>query len=488
MTNLDVSRLAEEPHPKGLGVCFGTELWERFCFYGMRALLTLFFVDAACTFRMPQDEASKIYGAYLALIYATNLFGGMLADKVLGFRRAIITGGLLMAAGEFLLLANTKVLFFSGLSLLIVGCGLLKPNISAILGRLYEKGDPRRDGGFTIFYMGINIGAFLGPVVTGWFTNPLYGFAAAGVGMILGVIFFATNMHKYEGHGLPPADVAPSRAFGITAIYVAAVIPTAYYLLHHEEWVGHALNVIGAAMVAYFLYLGARGGSTQLGRMVALIFLLVANAVFWACFEQAGNSLNLFTKTNVDRMVFGMEMKTAWGQALNAIFIVALGVPFAKLWVWLETKGLNPSAPFKFSFGLVQVGLGFWVLTLGQGFAKDGIVPLAFLVLLYLIHTTGELCLSPVGLSTMTKLAPEGKGGLVMGGWFLSTAYGSYVAGVISAIAGRSGDVSTEKLTAVQALPVYMDVFAMLTKIGVYIGLGAFVLSFGVSRMMKGVK
>jgi POT family proton-dependent oligopeptide transporter len=454
----------------------------------MRALLTLFFVDAACAFRMPQDEASKVYGAYLALIYATNLFGGMIADKLLGFRRAVIVGGLLMAVGEFMLLVNDKLVFFSGLSFLIVGCGLLKPNISAVLGRLYVKDDPRRDAGFTIFYMGINLGAFLGPIVTGWFGNPLHGFVAAGVGMVLAVAYFAANMHRYGEHGLPPEGVSQGRAFAWTALYVAAVVPTAYYLLHHEAWVGYALNVIGGFMAAYFLWIGFRAGRTQLGRMVALLFLLVANAVFWACFEQAGNSLNLFTKTNVDRTVLGYEMPTAWGQSLNAIFIVALGIPFAKLWVWLEARGKNPSAPFKFSLGLVQVGLGFWVLSLGQAFATDGVVPLIFLVLCYLIHTTGELCLSPVGLSTMTKLAPEGKGGLVMGGWFLSTAYGSYVAGVISAIAGRSGDVSTEELTRTLALPVYMDVFHLLTKIGVYLGLGAFVLSFLVSRLMKGIK
>lgn len=488
MSQTDISSLAHQPHPKGLAVCFGTELWERFCFYGMRALLTLFFVDAACSFRMPQDEASKVYGAYLALIYATNLFGGMLADKLLGFRRAVIIGGLLMSVGEFMLLGNSQLLFFSGLSLLIVGCGLLKPNVSAILGRLYEKDDPRRDGGFTIFYMGINIGAFLGPIITGWFGNPVYGFAAAGVGMVIAVAYFAANMHKYGEHGLPPAGVAQGRAVAVTALYVAIVIPSAYFLLHHEAWVGDLLNVIGGLMAAYFLWIGVQGGRTQLGRMVALLFLLVANAVFWACFEQAGNSLNLFTKTNVDRMVFGWEMPTAWGQSLNAIFIVALGIPFAKLWVWLAAKGMNPSAPFKFSLGLIQVGLGFWVLSLGQGFATEGIVPLVFLVLCYLIHTTGELCLSPVGLSTMTKLAPEGKGGLVMGGWFLSTAYGSYVAGVISAIAGRSGNVSTDTLDPVAAMPVYGEVFDLLAKIGIYIGLGAFVLSFGVSRLMRGIK
>jgi len=488
VTQTATSVLAQQPHPTGLYVCFGTELWERFCFYGMRALLTLFFVSEACTFRMPQDQASTVYGAFLALIYATNLFGGILADKVLGFRRAVIVGGLLMSAGEFMLLANTKLMFYSGLSLLIVGCGLLKPNISAILGRLYVQGDPRRDSGFTIFYMGINIGAFLGPIVTGAFTNQLYGFAAAGVGMILAVIYFALFMKHYGAHGLPPADVPASRAFAFTAAYVIIVIPLAYNLLHHEAWVGHALNVIGGLMVLYFLWLGVQGGSVQLGRMVALIFLLAANAVFWACFEQAGNSLNLFTDTNVDRMVFGRVMPTAWGQSFNAIFIVALGLPFAKLWLWLDGRGWNPPAPFKFSLGLVQVGLGFWVLTLGQGMAQNGVVPLLFLVLCYLIHTTGELCLSPVGLSTMTKLAPEGKGGLVMGGWFLSTAYGSYVAGVISAIAGRSGDVSTDQLTATEALPVYMDVFEMLTKIGVYIGIGAFVLSFGVARLMRGIK
>ncbi len=480
--------LAQQPHPTGLSVCFGTELWERFCFYGMRALLTLFFVSGACSFKMPQDQASTVYGAFLALIYATNLFGGILADKVLGFRRAVIIGGLLMSAGEFLLLANTQFMFYSGLSLLIVGCGLLKPNISAILGRLYGKNDPRRDSGFTIFYMGINLGAFLGPIVTGWFANPLYGFAAAGVGMIIAVVFFAMNMHKYGDEGMPPADVPAARAYLMTAAYVIAVVPTAYFLLHREELVGHALNVIGGLMVAYFLYLGMQGGREQFGRMVALIFLLIANAVFWACFEQAGNSLNLFTDTNVDRTMFGWTMPTAWGQSFNAIFIVALGLPFAKLWLWLDSRGWNPSAPFKFSLGLVQVGLGFWVLTIGQGMAQNGIVPLVFLVLCYLIHTTGELCLSPVGLSTMTKLAPEGKGGLVMGGWFLSTAYGSYVAGVISAIAGRSGDVSTDQLTPVNALPVYMDVFSMLTKIGVFIGIGAFVLSFGVSRLMRGIK
>jgi POT family proton-dependent oligopeptide transporter len=383
-------------------------------------------------------------------------------------------------------------MFYAGLALLIVGCGLLKPNISAVLGKLYPKGDPRRDSGFTIFYMGINIGAALGPIATSYVAKKLggepYGFAVAGVGMIIAVIFFAAGAHRYGEHGLPPAGVPKSRALGLTAAYVLVMLPVAFKLMQNEELVGYALNMLGDGMVLFFLGLGVREGRTRLAHMIALLFLLAANAVFWACFEQAGNALNLFTQTNVDRIVFGEEMPTGTAQSFNAIFIVVLGVPFSLLWMWLEKRKLNPPAPVKFSLGLMQVGLGFYMLVIGQGFAKDGVVPLVFLVLCYLIHTTGELCLSPVGLSTMTKLAPERFSGLVMGAWFLSTAYGSYVAGLISAIAGRSGNVSTQEMTPVQALPVYMDVFWLLTKIGVLIGLGALVLSPLVARLMRGIK
>jgi POT family proton-dependent oligopeptide transporter len=475
-------------HPPGLYICFGTELWERFCFYGMRALLVLYFIKKTGPFHIQQEMASTVYGAYLAMIYATNVFGGLIADKLLGFRRAVLLGGLLMSGGEFLLLAPSQTTFYAGLSLLITGCGLLKPNISAILGKLYPKGDARRDSGFTIFYMGINLGAFLGPIITGLFAEETYGFAAAGVGMILAVVYFAIGKKKYGEHGLPPAGVPGGRAFGITAAYVVAMVPIAFFMLQHEDWVRSSLNVLGVAMALFFIGLGVREGRVQLGRMIALIFLLLANAVFWACFEQAGNSLNLFADKNIEKHVFGGEMPTVWAQSFNAIFIVALGIPFSMLWIWLEKRRINPPAPVKFSLGLMQVGLGFYVLVLGQSFASDGLVPLVFLVLCYLIHTTGELCLSPVGLSTMTKLAPERFSGLVMGSWFLSTAYGSFLSGQISKIAGRSGNVSTQDMTAVQALPVYTDVFWLLTKIGVLIGLGALVLSPLISRLMRGIK
>lgn len=479
---------ASMKQPPGLSVCFGTELFERFCFYGMRGILIFYLVSTATPFHMSQKEASLVYGSYTAMIYATNVFGGLIADKLLGFRRAVMLGGIFMAIGEFMLTVPSKASFFAGMSCMIVGCGFLKPNISAILGKLYSgPGDPRRDGGFTLFYMGINLGAFLGPIITGMFTDYRYGFAAAGVGMILAVIYFAARSHLYGSAGLPPADVSQNKAFGITALYIVGMIPAAYLLLHHEDWVGHVLNVLGVLMAAFLLGIGALEGRAALSRMIALIIMLVLNVVFWACFEQAGNSLNLFTKSNVDRVLFDFEAPAAWGQSLNAIYIVLLGIPFAKLWIKLGSRGFDPPAPVKFSLGLLQVGLGFYMLVLGAKFADNGIVPLVFLLLCYLIHTTGELCLSPVGLAAMTRLAPERFGGLVMGAWFLSTAYGNYVAGLISAIAGTKEVPTTTDGTvaATVLLPIYTDVFWLVTKIGVFIGLGALILSPLVTRLMR---
>lgn len=431
-------------HPKGLFVLFFAEMWERFSYYGMRALLILYLTKH---WLFSDGEAGIIYGAYTALVYITPVLGGYLADKYLGQRKAVVFGAVLLTFGHILMgvegdggqdLAVLNV-FWLALAFIIVGSGFLKANISVIVGQLYPRTDTRRDPAYTIFYMGINLGAFLGSLLCGYIGETYgwsYGFGLAGFGMLLGLIVFTWGKPLLLGRGEPPKPLGKGLEWGLYAVGLVAVA-VAWWMVQNQAVVGTLLGIFGGILVAYVLGIAVfKLPSEDRDRIFAAMFLIFVSIVFWALFEQAGNSLNLFTDRHVDRS----GVPASVFQSLNAAYIFLLAPLFAWLWTALGKKGLEPSAPFKFGLGVIQVGLGFLVLVLGaQAAGMDAAVPVIFIFLIYLLHTTGELCLSPVGLSAMNRLAPAHMASLIMGTWFFASATGNFAAGLISAAAGGEG-------------------------------------------------
>lgn len=446
-------------HPVGLYVLFFTELWERFNFYGMRALL-IFYMTKVFLF---DDRFGPLsYGAYNGLVYATPLLGGFFADRILGYRRAIILGGILMAIGEFGLAAAglgiiTQGLtsFYVSLGFIIVGNGFFKPNISTIVGSLYSPGDARRDSAFTIFYMGINVGATVAPLVCGTIGETYgyhYGFLIAGIGMVLGLVTFLAFRRHLGDKGLRPKTVGPTAIEALFTkreilTYVLAIIlvPIAAFLVSKPDYVAeYASPVAAGAFLVYIVYEASKSTIIERHGIFVAIILTIASLAFWAAFEQAGSSINLFTDRHINRTIFGTELKASSFQSVNAIFIVLLAPVFSWLWVRLDRAGLNPSSPVKFVYGLVLVGAGFVFLVFAAKQTDDGAKAGMYLLLLcYLIHTMGELCLSPVGLSMITKMAPARLGGTMMGFWFLFTAFAHIVAGKL---ASKEPDWGFEKL------------------------------------------
>jgi proton-dependent oligopeptide transporter, POT family len=491
---------AEPGHPKGLAVLFFAEMWERFSYYGMRALLVLYMTKSALAYG--DQRAYAVYGSYTALVYMTPLFGGMLADRLLGYRRAVTVGAVLMALGHFTMAIQAEQAFYLALALLICGNGLFKPNISTIVGRLYAPGDPRRDSGFTLFYMGINLGAGLAPLVCG-FVGETYGwhwgFGIAGVGMLLGLGVFQRGRATLGDVAEPP-DLQRLRepiVAGLSREHVvyagaALAVLVAWQLVQRSAAVGWLLSGVGAFAVAGIVtYLLARCDEMERDRLLVALVLTGFGMVFWAFFEQAGSSINLFTDRNVDRTLLGIELKTSIFQAVNPGFILMLGPLFSMLWVSLARRGQEPSTAAKFGAGILQLGLGFAALYLGAlGAGPDGIVGLGWLLLGYLLHTTGELCLSPVGLSMITKLSPARIGGLMMGTWFLSTAFSQYVGGMIAALTGVSGDVAGESAlpSAAERVMVYGDVFGGLAAIACVTGLALLALAPILARRTHGIR
>jgi POT family proton-dependent oligopeptide transporter len=460
-------------HPIGLVNLFFTEMWERFSFYGMRALLVLFLVDGARGgFGMDDRTAVAIYGLYNAFVYMLSVPGGWVADRLLGAQRAVLGGGVIIACGHVLLgIGTVRPVFFLGLLAIVLGTALLKPNISAIVAQLYPEGGARRDAGFSIFYTGINLGAFLGPLLTGWLALRFgwhVGFACAAVGMFLGVLQFAWFRRSLGDAGRHPmaarsdealAGVHPHswRWLGGIAVGVAGLvalvwsdwIPLAPVALQHgTTW------AIVAVSLAYFgyLFLGAGLSTAEKKRTGVLVMLFVCCAVFWSGFEQAGSSFNLFAERLTQRQIGGFEVPAAWFQWLNAIDIVIFATPFAALWIWLGARGRDPSAPMKFSLGLIGMALGFPVIAAAAKVAAGGqLVSMNWLIAVYLIHTWGELCLSPVGLSAFTKLAPERFAGQSLGVWFTATALGELIASLFA------GNIDFDKLATVPGQ--YMNIF-----------------------------
>lgn len=486
----------QKGHPKGLYWLFFAEMWERFCYYGMRALLILYLTK---TLMKSDVESYAVYGAYTSLVYAVTVLGGKIADNLLGYRYAVLMGGILMAIGEFLILGGDEFWLLLGMAVIISGNGYFKANISSIVGRLYPDGDPRRDSGFTIFYIGINLGAFLATTVVAEVGNRYgydKGFLLAGIGMVVGAIVFMFGQKHYEGQGLPPnreklfAPVAgPLNRFHLTILGTIGVIPLFYALLRYNDVVGYLLLATAVYVLYVLLSAGLKGDKVLRDRMLILILLMMFNIVFWACFEQAGSSLTLFADRNVDRTVLGMEIGAATTQFFNPLYIMLFGSIFSIMWIRLSKIGKNPNIPMKFGLGIVQLGLGYLVILIGNQFVDDAFrMPLFTLALLYMLHTTGELFLSPIGLSMVTKLAPKAMTGTVMGAWFLSIAGANYVAALLAQLTGASHGETGEVLSPAQSLAQYVDIYSNMGFITVGIGLILVVFSKPLNKLMHGVR
>jgi len=583
-------------HPKGLYVCFTTELWERFSFYGMKYLLLLYLTK----YHLFSDgDGLDVLGSYAGLVYALPVIGGLIADRYLGMRKSVLFGGILLSLGHLLMavegfkainypagtvltesltLASGEILaagtmlsealtfrdtaalnvFYFALALIVMGVGYLKPNISTIVGRLYSEDDPRRDSGFTIFYMGINIGSFTATLLCGWLGETFgwkYGFGAAGIGMIIGLISFSYGQRFLHGHAEPsdpeklkqkvfgpinrewavyllslpllgvfwllvqhePVVLLTQNVFLISAVvgiilysmihkkaagsntfaYIfaaAAIILGSYsaaanlgFLPGNETLVEYTVYAAIALIVAFVVYGFKTHNSDELGRTVVLMFLILTTVVFWALFEQSAGSMTLFADRVVDREIGGVTVTAAQFGSLNAGFIFLLALPFAWLWVFLAKRNLEPSTPVKFGLGIIQAGLGFGALVFGAQFPDAaGKVGMIWLVLAYLLHTTGELCLSPVGLSAVTKLSIGRVVGVSMGTWFLATALSETVAtrlGKMAAVNTHGGEV----VDSVGALATYTQLFEFLMYVGLGVGVFVLLVSPFLRRGMHGV-
>lgn len=441
-------------HPRGLSTLFFTELWERFSYYGMRALLILFMTASAADGGLGFDVASAgaVYGLYTAMVYLLSLPGGWIADRIVGQRRAVLMGGILIALGNFTLVIPNLPMFFLGLLIITIGTGLLKPNISTIVGQLYEQGDARRDAGFSIFYMGINIGAFLAPFACGYLGQRVdwhLGFALAGVGMTFGTVqYWFGGRHLGEAGLYPTPAETPEKqkrlvrtmwagllvsfvVLGVLTILVlSGSITISAQVVSSVFGVGLFVAVVG---IFSWLLLGKGWTAEERKRLVVVAGLFVASTIFFSVFEQAGSTLNLFAQRNTDKALGGFEFPASWFQSLNSLFIITLAPVFA--WLWIRLGSREPSSPTKFSLGLVCAGLGFTVLVAPAASSANGAqVSPMWLVATYFLHTCGELLLSPVGLSAMTKLAPARVGGLLMGVWFLSISVGNYMGGRLASL------------------------------------------------------
>ncbi|WP_234111316.1 MULTISPECIES: peptide MFS transporter [Chryseobacterium] len=488
-------------HPKGLYSLFFTEMWERFSYYGMRALLTIFLTAELATggFGLDRAESLKIYGVFTALVYLTPILGGWFADKILGQRKSILIGGLVMAIGQFMLAASAapdllgdiearKHFFYLGLGVLILGNGFFKPNISTIVGDLYDNDDPRKDGAFTIFYMGINIGAFLSPFVAGTLGEKVgwpYGYFAAGIGMLIGVLWFYARRNTLEDKGLPPGykekGIAHllSKDWRDVLLYVIANVAFVFIVMliwNNTSDTVHTvmvwvLGIAGALFIGSSIFKGT-SGSTEWTRVFVILILAFFNIVFWAGFEQAGGTFNLFAQENTNRVVGGFEIPTTWFQNINPIAIVTLAPLFSILWVKLSARKMNPRTPVKFALAMFIGALAFFIMTQANNSAQDGnLVSPLWLVVVYVLLTVGELMLSPIGLSMVTKLSPGKITSIMMGVWMASFALGNYFAATLE-----------------QILQTYnFDLYPFITWLMLASGVSLLLLSPLLNKFMKGI-
>ena len=464
-------------HPKGLYMLFFAEMWERFSYYGMRAIL-IFYLTQHWLFS--DGKSNLIYGAYTSLVYITPVLGGWLADRYLGPRKAVVFGGLLLAAGHTLMAVEgtggqsdpTINVFWAALAFIIVGSGFLKANISVMVGQLYSMTDTRRDGAYTIFYMGINVGAAIGTILVAYLGQTIgwgFGFGLAGIGMLAGLIVFVLGKGSLKGAGEAQAPLNKSKEYGLYGVGIAAVA-VIWALVQYQDVIQNLLAVSGVALLGYVLFESFKLEKEPRERMFAILFLISLNPLFWGLFEQAGGSMNLFTDRFVDRA----GVPAGIFQSINPIYIILLAPLFAGLWQWLGSKGKEPSAPAKFGLALAQMGFANLVLVWGaEAYGVAAMTPVILVFAYYFFATTAELCLSPVGLSAMNRLAPKHLASLIMGAWFYMTAVGNFVAGKIGeATGGEGGEMSKQGL---------LDIYELFG----WIAIGAAVAVLVISPLIK---
>ncbi len=480
-------------HPSPLWMLFMSEFWERFAFYGIRWALVLYIVaqfhGGSAT---GQGEANLTYGSYLALVYAGAIFGGYIADKVIGYQRSILLGAVFMAAGLFAITLPDPNIFKLGLATIIVGNGLFKPNISTMIGKLYSIDDQRRDSGFTIFYMGINMGAFIAPIFTGWLAQSIFGsdaapaykyvFFASGIGMLISLVWFYFGRRQLKGIGRPPEGAENRARVVYVALGALVVIPVAYFLLAvGAEVLQYVLSAMFLGLATMLMIEGFRDGKVARDKVVAMLIIFAFNILFWMFFEQAGSSFTFLADQIVNRDFGSFIFPTAWFQSVNSIAIITLAPIIAWIWVWMARKNINPSIPRKFGLGLLFNGAAFLLLmyALSSLVDVDNKIPFWTLFMVYVIQSVGELCLSPIGLSMVTKLAPVRLVGLGMGGWFLSTGIGNNLSGIFASHVSGEGGMTTQS-----ALSGYTFGFWSL------IGAGAllFLIAPLINKLMHGVK
>ncbi len=478
-------------HPRPLWMLFMTEFWERFAFYGIRWALVLYIVAQFHAGQgSGQAPASATYGAYLALVYAAAIFGGYIADRVLGYQRSILVGAAVMAAGLFLISIPNPRVFEVGLATIVVGNGLFKPNISTMVGKLYGAADPRRDSGFTIFYMGINLGAMIAPWLTQQLAEKVFGteampsykvvFLAAGVGMLVSLVWFWFGRAQLKGIGAPlPGGASPMRVVYVLLGALVAVPVVYLALAAGAEILQGILSAMFVALSIMLLVEGVRNGKVARDKVIAMLIIFAFNILFWMFFEQAGSSFTFLAKDIVDRQFGTWEFPTAWFQSVNSLAIISLAPVVA--WVWVKAGRLNPSISRKFALGLAFNGLAFLLLMFALSTLVNaaGKIPFWTLFMVYVIQSVGELCLSPIGLSMVTKLAPLRLVGFGMGGWFLSTGIGNNLSGIFAShVSGEGG------MTVASALGGYTFGFWALCGSGAVL----FLIAPLISKLMHGVK
>lgn len=480
-------------HPKQLYLLFFAEMWERFSFYGMKALLLAYMVTQL---KFDEPKGYAILGSYSALVYTMPMFGGMMADRFLGYRRAIMFGGILMAIGHFVLAVPQGWSFFYGMAFIICGNGFFKPNISSLVGTLYSNNDPRKDSAFSLFYMGINIGAALGGLLCGYVGERInwhYGFGLAGIFMVLGLVVFSVGRKGLKEKGLPPNMETLSKPLGGIlrteyAIYggTLLLVPVVVLLFHSYEVMDYIMFGLGAIALIYILYIATRLDRAAKFKLYAALVMIIFSILFWAFYEQNSGSLNLFAMRNVNMHFLGMDLPAlSVNNFLPPGWVIVLSFFFAWLWPWLNKRGKEPSTPLKFAVSFIFMGIGFFVFYLAcRSSINTGLIPLWTFVAGYFFIICGELCLSPIGLSMITKLSPVKIVALMMGIWFFASAIGEFLAGKIGSLMSVPENVQND---AVQSMPYYADILNKIAIGSVGIGILLWITVPFLKRWMKDI-
>ncbi|MBL0048519.1 MAG: peptide MFS transporter [Bacteroidetes bacterium] len=478
-------------YPKQLWYLFFSEMWERFCFYGMRGMLTVFMVTQLM---MKDDVANLQYGATQAFVYAFTFIGGLFADKILGFRKSLFWGGILMIVGSCILAFNPHEFFFLGISFSIIGTGFFKPNISTMVGSLYKTNDSRRDAGFSLFYAGINVGALLGgyaciTIAKNYSWNLAFGLAA--IVMTISLLTFVFTQRSLGPIGLSPlqADAnGKTKKWYEYATYIGSllIIPIIMKMVAKTEYTDYFMYTIGPCTLIYIFYEMSKFSQAERKKLLAALVFIIFSILFWAFFEQSGGSLSLFAAGNLNDTVLGIKLDpNGVNNAANSLFVIIFAPILGLLWVWMSKRNSEPNTVVKFGFGFLFLALAFYVFYATRFFANEqGITSLDVFTLAYFVITFGELCLSPIGLSIMTKLSPKPLQGVMMGMWFLASAYGQYVAGIL----GAGMSVVKENATSTEKLIAYTDGYKQLAIYALVAGIVMIVISPLVKKLMQEVK